>query len=158
MSIHTNEPQTGQDSSEGHRNPKAEAKASKAYAKAMRPWYKKKRVLIPAGLVALAMVGGATSSQNPESGSTSTTAVAGAQAAKSGEKAAQSEKKAGKSEKKAAKSEEKVAKVGETVTNAGTTYKVTTAKTTKEIGDPDFLGERADGVFVVVSLQLTNNK
>src|SRR3954451_12963307 len=108
MSIHTNEPQTGQDSSEGHRNPKADAKASKAYAKAMRPWYKKKRVLIPAGLVALAMVGGATSSQNPSS--TPTTAVADAKAATSGEKATKPAKK-GKSEKKAAKSRETVAKV-----------------------------------------------
>ena len=154
MSIHTNEPQNGQDSSKGHRNPKAEAKASKAYAKAMRPWYKKKRVLIPAGLVALAMVGGATSSPNP---GTSTTAVADAQVATSSEQATKSEKK-DKSEKKSAKSGEKVAKVGQTVTNAGTTYKVTTAKTTKEIGDPDLLGARADGVFVIVSLQLTNNK
>ncbi|MDA0158716.1 DUF4352 domain-containing protein [Solirubrobacter ginsenosidimutans] len=144
MSIHTNEPQTGQDSSEGHRNPKAEAKAAKAYAKAVRPWYKKKRVLIPAGLVALAMVGAATSSQSPESGSTTTTAVA--------------DTKAAKSDKKAGKSEENVAKVGQTVTNAGTTYRVTTAKTTKRIGDPDLLGARADGVFVVVSLELTNTK
>ena len=53
MSIHTNEPPSSQHPSEGHRNPKAEAKAAKAYAKAMRPWYKKKRVLIPAGFVAL---------------------------------------------------------------------------------------------------------
>ena len=97
------------------------------------------------------MIGVATSSQNPESGSAAATSVADAKPAKS-------EQKAAKSEKKAAKSEKKAAKVGQTVTNAGTTYKVTTATTTKEIGDPDLLGERADGVFVVVDLQLTNNK
>jgi hypothetical protein len=33
-----------------------------------------------------------------------------------------------------------------------------TPRTTKTIGDPDLGGARADGTFVVVSLQLTNNK
>ena len=37
-------------------NPKAAAKAAKAYAKATRPWYRKKRVIIP--VAALAVVGG----------------------------------------------------------------------------------------------------
>ena len=60
--------------------------------------------------------------------------------------------------KKAGNSEDEVAKVGQAVTNAGTTYKVTNARTTKHIGDPDFLGERADGTFVIVDLELTNNK
>lgn len=49
-------------------------------------------------------------------------------------------------------------KVGQAVTNAGTTYKVTNVQTTKKIGDPSLGGARADGTFVVVSLQLTNNK
>ncbi len=35
------------------RNPKAEAKAAKAYAKATRPWFKKKRFIIPAVLLLL---------------------------------------------------------------------------------------------------------
>ena len=65
---------------------------------------------------------------------------------------------AAKSDKNAAKSGDDVAKVGQAVTNAGTTYKVTNVKTTKQIGDPDLLGERADGTFVIVNLQLTNNK
>jgi hypothetical protein len=43
-----------------HRDAKAHAKAAKAYAKAQRPWYKKKRVLIPGGLVALGLFGAAT--------------------------------------------------------------------------------------------------
>ncbi len=43
-----------------HRDAKAQAKAAKAYAKAQRPWYKKKRVLIPGGLVALSLFGSAT--------------------------------------------------------------------------------------------------
>ena len=43
------------------RNPKAEAKAAKAYAKAMRPWYKKKRFIVPLGLVTLTIAGTAMS-------------------------------------------------------------------------------------------------
>lgn len=38
-------------------NAKATAKAAKAYAKASRPWYKKKRFIIPIGLVALIAIG-----------------------------------------------------------------------------------------------------
>ncbi len=48
--------------------------------------------------------------------------------------------------------------VGQPLTNAGTTYTVTNVETTGTIGDPDMLGARADGVFVIVSLELTNTK
>ncbi len=44
------------------RNAKAEAKAAKAYAKAERPWYKKKRFIIPLGLILLTIVVSAGSS------------------------------------------------------------------------------------------------
>lgn len=43
-------------------NPKAAAKAAKAYAKATRPWYKKKRFIIPAALVVLIIIIAASSS------------------------------------------------------------------------------------------------
>lgn len=39
-------------------NPKAAAAAAKAYAKANRPWFKKKRFIIPIVLVALMILGG----------------------------------------------------------------------------------------------------
>ena len=140
--------------SEGAPNPKAQAKAAKAYAKATRPWYKKKRVLVPAGIVVLAIVGSNASSQNSGSDITSGTA----KAAESNAKANKSNSKAAKPDKNAAKSDDDVAKVGQAVTNAGTTYKVTNVNASKEIGDPDLLGARADGTFVIVDLQLTNNK
>lgn len=38
-------------------SPKAQAKAEKAYAKSLRPWYKKKRFIIPAVIVALLVIG-----------------------------------------------------------------------------------------------------
>jgi hypothetical protein len=135
MSIHTSEPPlSGQHPSEGPPNPKAHAKAAKAYAKAMRPWYKKKRVLIPAGLVVLGIAVSAGSGSGTDSGN-----AAASRASNAGAHGAS-------------------AKVGQAVTNAGTTYKVTSVKTTDTIGDPNFLGERADGTFVVVNLELTNNK
>ena len=48
--------------------------------------------------------------------------------------------------------------VGQALENAGTTYKATSATTASEVGDPDFGGARADGTFVIVDLELTNNK
>jgi hypothetical protein len=59
-------------------NSKAQAKADKAYAKASRPWYKKKRFIIPIALVVIAIAasagGGAddlTSGSNSSSSSSS---------------------------------------------------------------------------------------
>lgn len=45
----------------GQDNPKAAAKAAKAYAKASRPWFKKKRFIIPAALVAIIAIGSVAS-------------------------------------------------------------------------------------------------
>lgn len=46
-------------------NPEAQAKADKAYAKAMRPWYKKKRFLFPLVLIVLIVI---TPDQGKKSG------------------------------------------------------------------------------------------
>jgi Domain of unknown function (DUF4352) len=128
------------------RNPKAEAKAAKAYAKAIRPWYKKKRVLIPVGLVVLAMVGAAAGSNSGSGGTNSSGASSGSVAS-------------GADHSKASSGADHASgKVGQAVTNAGTTYKVTHVRTADSIGDPDILGARADGEFVIVDLSLTNNK
>lgn len=64
-------------------NPKAQAKAEKAYRKAQRPLYKKKRVLIPAGLVAVGVIavasgGGSKSTDTAGSSSSSTAPVTSA--------------------------------------------------------------------------------
>jgi len=47
--------------------------------------------------------------------------------------------------------------VGQPVTNAGTTYEVTDVRTSDSVGD-QYTGAQADGSFVIVSLELTNNK
>ena len=134
-----------------HGSPKAAAKAARAYAKAMRPWYKKKRFIIPAALVALGIAGSAGSSSE----STSTTpADTGAGGTTASAKVAS----AGGSAKAAKAGDGKHGKVGQALTNAGTTYEVTSVRTADKIGDPDLLGAAADGRFVIVSLELTNNK
>lgn len=112
----------------GPRDAKAEAKAAKAYAKAQRPWYKKKRWIFSLGLILLIAVVSAGSSGGGSGGGGGSDS-----GGKSGS-------------------------VGEALTNAGTTYKVSDVKQTDKIGNPDLGGAQADGTFVVVSLELTNNK
>jgi hypothetical protein len=141
MSLDSTPPPTGQSPTDGPRNFKAEAKAAKAYAKAMRPWYKKKRVLIPAGFVILALAasaasGSGSSTSNSSGSNTSVSTSAGHKSA----------------------ADNTSGTVGQDVTNAGTTYKVTGVNVTDQLGDPELGGARADGKFVVVDLSLTNNK
>lgn len=40
-------------------NPKAQARADKAYQKAIRPWYKKKRFILPLLILVLIVLGSA---------------------------------------------------------------------------------------------------
>jgi hypothetical protein len=61
--------------------------------------------------------------------------------------------------KKAGKNHKTKGVVGQTVKNAGTEYTVTKVRTTKTLGDQEYgLGEKANGTFVVVDLQITNRK
>lgn len=53
---------------------KAMAAQSRAYQKAMRPWWKRKRVIIPAGLLGLAAIGSATGGSNDPSTASGTLA------------------------------------------------------------------------------------
>jgi hypothetical protein len=64
-----------------------------------------------------------------------------------------------KVEKAAAKKSDKQGVVGQKVTNAGTSYRVTDVRTTKTLGDQEYgMGEKANGTFVIVGIELTNNK
>lgn len=132
-------PEDPDQSSRGnYRSAKADAKAAKAYAKAERPWWKKKRFILPLGLVLLiAMVSAGASGGG--GGTDGGSSAGGGESSDGGDDAASG-------------------KVGEAIENAGTTYKVTDVRTTDTIGDPDLGGARADGEFVIVTLQLTNNK
>lgn len=110
-------------------NPKAAARAAKAYAKATRPWYKKKRFIIPIALVALIVLFSALSGGGDDA----------------------------KSEGEAAKDEVKTFQIGETVSLAGTEYTVTKAKTAATVGS-EYAEENADGIFIVVNLTIENKK
>jgi hypothetical protein len=132
-------------------NPKADHKAAKAYAKATRPWYKKKRwilaIVVVVIIVAIA-AGGGSSDDSPEkvSGESSTSTDAGA---KDSDKKDSGDDKAG--------TKGNPIKVGETVKLKGTQYTVESAKTSDTIGG-EYTEEKAGGIFVVVELTIENKK
>jgi ABC-type uncharacterized transport system permease subunit len=82
---------------------KAQAKAAKAYAKAIRPWYKKKRFVIPLAVVALAIVSSALSSGDDSPTASDTPAADAPAAAPEDQTPAATTPKKKKVEKKVAK-------------------------------------------------------
>ena len=122
-----------------HKEAKAQAKAAKAYAKAQRPFYKKKRFIVPAALVAVVAVSVGASGGGDD----------GASLVK--DKSSSSSSSAGQKG-----STDKTFKVGQTVELEGTQYTVTGVKTASNIGGQ--FGEKADGIFVVVELTIENKK
>jgi hypothetical protein len=116
-------------------NPKAAAKAAKAYAKASRPWYKKKR-WIAAIVIGVIIVAAALGSGGNE-GATRSGASGGGDADKV--------------------TKADPVKVGETVELEGTKYTVESARTQASVGS-EFFKEEADGIYVVVELTIENTK
>ena len=123
-------------------NPKADAKAAKAYAKASRPWFKKKRwwlaIIILVAILATALGGGGSDGPEKVGGDDSSSSSAGGDDNKAGSKS-------------------NPIKVGETVSLEGTEYTVNSAKTSATVGG-EFLKEEAGGIFVVVELTIENKK
>ncbi len=116
-------------------NPKAAAKAAKAYAKASRPWYKKKR-WIAAIVVGVIIVAAALGSGGNEG------------ATRSGSSGGGDADKVTKAD---------PVKVGESVELEGTKYTVESARTQASVGN-EFFKEEADGIYVVVELTIENTK
>jgi Domain of unknown function (DUF4352) len=113
----------------------AEAKAAKAKAKALRPWFKKKRIIVPLALVVL--IGLSTAMNGGNSGSSSTTTGTDS----TSEEAAP----------------EAMAKIGDTVTDGDWSYVVSNLKCgVKQVGS-SLLGAEAQGQFCIVSISATNN-
>lgn len=125
-------------------NPKAAAKAAKAYAKATRPWYKKKRFILPIALVLLIVIISAASSGDE----TDNTAEKVSGQSSAGQKTTDEK----------ATDTPTVFRVGDTVKLAGTQYTVTSARTSPTVGDNEFTRETADGIFIVVDLTIENVK
>jgi hypothetical protein len=123
-------------------DPKARAKADKAYAKAMRPWYKKKRFIIPLLLVIIFAVSQATKGgSTPET--TSTGANDTAQVGSSGQ---------GDAGAPAAGA----AKIGQKVRDGKFEFVVTKVQQgVKSVGDK-YLGQKAQGQYVLIHITVTN--
>lgn len=132
-------------------NPKAAAKAAKAYAKASRPWFKKKRFLLPGALVVIIGITVASSSDDDS----------GPQVVD--DAAANSDGDSGQSEQKDSGPADPGTKgnpveVGSTVDLEGTRYTVDSVDTANQVGENEFLTEDADGTFVMVTLTIENTK
>lgn len=113
---------------------KAEAKAAKARAKALKPWFKKPSRIIPLALVAVVGYTVATSGGESAPSDTGTSVSAPANEEKT----------------------ESAAKVGDTVRDGKFEFTVTDVeKGVAEVGD-EFLNEKAQGEYTLVSMKIEN--
>ena len=129
---------------------RADAKAEKAYAKATRPWFKKKRWITLIVFVALIGIVSATSGSD-----TGSPEQVDASASLSDDTSAGDD--SGSADKDKAGSKSNPIQIGETVKLEGTRYTVKSAKRTSTVGG-QFFQEKANGVFVVVKLTVENKK
>ncbi|MEQ6903142.1 DUF4352 domain-containing protein [Nocardioides sp. YIM 152588] len=142
-----------------YKDAKAQAKAAKAYAKAQRPWFKKKRFIIPIALVVLIVIVQATGGGDADSEPDNSSQASGDNGGSTAGKAKDSETQA-KAEEKA----EEKADVGTTANPAprGTAVANESAKyRVDDVSVRDSLGQFADapaGAYVVVSLTVQNVK
>ncbi len=135
-----------------------QARAAKAYAKSLRPWFKKKRFLAPILLVGAIAIGQLDDDEVP-------TAVAGAaaSAAAPASKAPAEAKSEAKAEAKAPAPKPAKTKapalpgLGEAVSAGDWTFTVTDLDCgLDQVGD-DFLNKEAQGQFCLMSLKVKNN-
>jgi hypothetical protein len=137
-------------------DPRAAAAAQKAYAKATRPWFKKKRFIIPIALVVLfAIIGLGGGGEDADS--TTSASVESSDSGADNSKASASEEKPAKAEKAKPGSKNNPAKIGQTISLEGTKYTVKNARKSATVGG-EFMQEKADGVFVIVTLTIENTK
>lgn len=116
---------------------KAQAKADKAYQKAMRPWFKKKRFIIPIALLVI-MVIATMMSGGDDATTTNTGASNGSNS---------SQQQAGQAE--------ATATIGQPVSDGKFQFTVTGVETPgKSIGD--VLPEEAQGTWIIVRVDVTN--
>ena len=143
--MNPNEP-TGQMS---HRDAKAQAKAAKAYAKAQRPWFKKKRFIIPGGFVALmmiiAMTSGGGSEEPAAADDASSTAAADSTEAQS----------AGASE-DAAQEEDATPGLKTPVRDGKFEFTVKSVECGEDKIGSSFMAEKAQGQFCIAKVKVSN--
>lgn len=140
-------------------NAKAAAKAAKAYAKASRRWYQKKRWILSIAAVALIAIGSTMGGGGTKSQLKATTSdnAGSAQGQKAGTADKATTKKKGAAAKGAVGSSHNPAPLGTAVQNKSAKYKILDVRTAKTVG-PAGLQEKAAGTFVIVDLSVTNVK
>lgn len=144
------------------RDAKAELKAAKAYAKAERPWYKKKR-FIALGLFALIVIisiAGGSSSDPDKAASDPDPATAPPPPAASSDPAPSDDGEDGSSCGTTATDDcTPDVTSDQTVRVDALTWKYVSSRRTSTLGDQQYgLGAKADDVFLVVKLSVTSNK
>jgi hypothetical protein len=117
-----------------YKEAKADAKAQKAREKALRPWFKKKRFIVPIAIVAIAVASTAANSGN-----------------KSDTNAAPIDGSSSSSE------TTKVAAIGDTVTDGDFAFAITDIKCGVAHVGTDLLGKDAQGQFCLVSVKVRND-
>lgn len=135
-----------------HAQALAQARAAKAHARALRPWYKKKRFILPLALIALfAIIGIASAGRNdaPTAGVPASSAST-SQAGEPSEKAS----------KKTTASKAPVpanAKIGDTVTAGDWQFKITKFRCGISSVGNQYLGKKPQGQFCFLNVSATNN-
>ncbi|GAA2080021.1 hypothetical protein GCM10009821_20390 [Aeromicrobium halocynthiae] len=125
-------------------NPRAAAKAAKAYAKASRPWYRKKRWI--AAIVIGVLVLFAAVSGGGEEGATRADTSEVAAGGSAGDEGDAEEV-----------TQDAPVAVGEAVELEGTRYVVESVRTSPTVGS-EFFEEQANGIYVIVDLTIENLK
>lgn len=132
------------------RDPKAQAKADKAYAKAMRPWYKKKRFILPLALLLIIII---VAVNGGGSGDDTANTAGSSQPAATEEAPAQQEEEQPAAEEEAPPAE---AGIGTPVRDGKFEFVVTGLERPGKTIGPDFLQETAQGEFVIVRVDVSN--
>jgi hypothetical protein len=127
---------------------RARAKAAKAEAKALRPWYKKKRFIIPLVLVALFVL---VNLSGGGAGDTTSAAPAGASSAQAKEQAS------AKKQKPTRTSEAASVKIGEAAKAGDWTFTVTKFTCGSKTIGSEYLNKKAQGQFCLMNLSVKNN-
>jgi hypothetical protein len=129
--------------------------------RANRPWFKKKRFLIPGGIVALIILGSALSAAGGEGGDTevasvSTPSMSSAPEESTEEEASEPEPTTPEEEGEETSEEESLPKMGTKVRDGKFEFTVTSLKCgINEVGD-EYLNTQAQGEFCQVSLTISN--
>lgn len=135
-----------------HAQARAQARGAAAQAKAMRPWFKKKRFILPLAVVALFVIVGIGTA----GGNNGTVATAGTPASSAADPQAADPTEEPTSE-PAKKAKPKSAGIGDTVKAGDWSFKVTSFDCGKTKVGNQYAGKKAQGHFCFLKITAKNN-